>query len=547
MRDVMKRISLIGMLLPLLLPAAKFYDDDPIPELPPPVQVDDAKYRKLNDYFDLFTNLFADLGEKQPSENKIRKSARRSGDQIGLIRAQAVNTLGEVPDNSWFTNRIGSREFSLEEIRKAAGGERPPNQSAPWTIKAAKTEGVTPGFRIKDSTGENYLIKFDPPKHPEMATGADIIGSSLFHALGYNVPENYLVEFHPDDLVIGEGTTIKTAGTEVPMSRGDVMAALRRVPQLPNGRIRAVASRFLPGKILGEFRYYGTRSDDPNDIVEHEHRRDLRGLNVFCAWLNHSDSRAINTLDSLVEEDGRRFVKHFLIDFGAIIGSASVVSNSARDGNAYFFSWKPMWAQMGSLGLFVPRWARAKYTKHRALGMVEFPTFEPDEWKPNYPTTAFVNRLPDDEYWAAKKVMAFSDEHIREAVKVAKYSDPAATQLLGNYLIGRRDRIGEVYFTKVLALDNFRIEGDQLAFDDLAVKHGFAEPREYSVAWGAFDNELETGAGIDGATGLTLPAQTKSPGYYVATITANDPTKTVVVYLRAGARESEIVGIERTW
>ena len=90
----------------------------------------------------------------------------------------------------------------------------------------------------------------------------------------------------------------------------------------------------------------------------------------------------------------------------------------------------------------------------------------------------------------------------------------------------------------------FRIEETSA---DLAVKHGFAERRDYSVAWGVFDNDRETTTAIDGATGLGLPTQAKSPGYYVATITANDPAKTVVVYLRTGARRSEIVGIERTW
>ncbi len=39
--------------------------------------------------------------------------------------------------------------------------------------------------------------------------------------------------------------------------------------------------------------------------------------------------------------------------------------------------------------------------------------------------------------------------------------------------MARRDRIGRTYFKKVLPLDNFRIENDALAFDNLEAKYGF--------------------------------------------------------------------------
>ena len=67
----------------------------------------------------------------------------------------------------------------------------------------------------------------------------------------------------------------------------------------PNGKYRAIASRFADGRPVGYFKYYGTRPDDPNDIYPHEHRRELRGNLVFAAWINHDDSRGINSLDML--------------------------------------------------------------------------------------------------------------------------------------------------------------------------------------------------------------------------------------------------------
>ena len=61
----------------------------------------------------------------------------------------------------------------------------------------AKTQGVTPGFFVKDASGKTFILKFDPPDHPEMASSADVIVSHLFWAAGYNVPANTIAYLDP--------------------------------------------------------------------------------------------------------------------------------------------------------------------------------------------------------------------------------------------------------------------------------------------------------------------------------------------------------------
>ena len=97
-------------------------------------------------------------------------------------------------------------------------------------------------------------------------------------------------------------------------------AILERVARNPDGTYRVIAGRLIPGKILGGFLYAGTRPDDPNDLVPHEHRRELRALRVFGAWTNLTDLKAANTLDALVTENGRSIVKHYLQDVGSTFG-----------------------------------------------------------------------------------------------------------------------------------------------------------------------------------------------------------------------------------
>ena len=270
----------------------KFYDDDPLWRVPQPVNVAKANNRKLNDIYDFMYMTFGKPGEKQAPGK--------------LIPAGAVNTLGEVPDSEWYTNRHWKKRMTVDELVRGPGNQNPPSTDGPWRVTAAKSEGVTPGFTIKDAKGRTYQIKFDTPDNFELATGADVMGSKFFYALGYNTPENYIVTFTPQQLQVGEKTMFTDyRGVERPMRQSDVTSVLARLPKDDEGRYRAVASLFLSGKPLGPFRYHGIRTDDPNDIVPHEHRRDLRGLRVFAAWVNHNDSKSLNSLDMLVQENGR--------------------------------------------------------------------------------------------------------------------------------------------------------------------------------------------------------------------------------------------------
>ena len=54
---------------------------------------------------------------------------------------------------------------------------------------------------------------------------------------------------------------------------------------------------------------------------------------------------------------------------------------------------------------------------------------------------AFLAARDDDNFWAARRVVAFTDDMIRTVVKAARFSDQAAEKLLADVLIARRDKI----------------------------------------------------------------------------------------------------------
>jgi hypothetical protein len=67
-----------------------------------------------------------------------------------------------------------------------------------------------------------YFMKFDPAAYPEMATAAEVISARFFHALGYNVADEYIVYFTPDNLKLGEKVMLADkTGKKRPMTQHD--------------------------------------------------------------------------------------------------------------------------------------------------------------------------------------------------------------------------------------------------------------------------------------------------------------------------------------
>jgi hypothetical protein len=94
-------VGLSMLLLSAQAAGPRFYPDDPLAtDNDTAFDASGARSRDLSEGFDFLTNQFGEPGDRQQ------------------IRAVNVNTLDEVPDSSWFTNRIGRGQMSVADIAR---------------------------------------------------------------------------------------------------------------------------------------------------------------------------------------------------------------------------------------------------------------------------------------------------------------------------------------------------------------------------------------------------------------------------------------------
>ena len=216
-----------------------------------------------------------------------------------------VNTIDEVPDSSWFTNRILARPVSIEEaVRGPLTGDGPGaghvdgrhGRRRPGSRRASRCATRKGETVVRLVRRRAAIPKRRPARSwsPTRSSGRSATGRSRTTSITIR-PRSARHRRHGE----GQAAVRQASGR---CGASDLDDVLRRAHRSA-GRLATAPSRRAPcpARPLGGFRYHGTRPDDPNDVVPHEHRRELRALKVFGAWTNLVDMKAGNTLDTLVD------------------------------------------------------------------------------------------------------------------------------------------------------------------------------------------------------------------------------------------------------
>jgi hypothetical protein len=480
-------------------------------------------------------------------------------------RALGVNAVDEVPDSTWFTNRIGVHVLSAAEIRRGPVTVGSPEPHKPWTIKSSKSGGRSVGFVIEDARGEKFLLKFDPAGYPEAETAAGVITNRLLWAFGYNVPEDCIVHLRREDLVLSpKATTRDSLGRKQPLDRDELDRQLAKIEVGADGAIRALTSQIVAGNWLGGHPGEGKRDDDPNDRIPHELRRDLRGQYAVFAWLDHVDVKEHNTLDMWVTDradPARHYVRHYLIDFGKSLGFMATTKPDPRIGFSYGVDYGELFGSLVSAGLWSRPWETRSAPELRGVGAYDAGSFDPAAWKPAtqvYLPVRMADRF--DSFWSAKILMRFTRDQLRAAVTAGELTDPRAADYLVDTLVARQRATGAYWFRQVNPLDRFAIsplrDGQALCFDDLALAHGLATPLATRYTLTRYDRAgRRLGEPIalrPGATARTCPPITLADvgeGYTIVELATTRPGFTGETLIHVArdpiSRAARVIGVWR--
>jgi hypothetical protein len=464
-----------------------------------------------------------------------------------------VNSLDEVPDSAWFTNRVQTGATTGGAPGACTADDLLPAHDevadGAWVIDDGKDNGATQGFRVEVPGKGRYLLKADDEGRPERASAASVIGAAMYHAIGFNTTCEQIVVIRKSQLELTPGLEVAdNDGVRRPFDQRALDKVLAGTTQVGGGLVRMQASKWLPGHAIGPFRYIGTRPDDPNDVIDHADRRELRGSRILAAWIDHWDAREQNSMDVWFAnhpKDRRAspgFVVHYLIDtsdsFG---GEVSIKAMAKRLGHSYGLDFADFTRALVTLGVEERPWDRARAVPGREkFGFFRAYDFEPDRWKPMYPNPAFLRMTERDAAWMARQIARFSVDDIRGFVDLGEWRDPTDGDYLTGILLERQRRILVRYLSKLSPLGEVHATGpDRICATDFARLRAIAPLAtfRYTIVerGGGKVAPLEAEVGANGA--LCFRTRPMVDGDFAD----GDPARLVTFEIRNGTRAGPLV------
>ncbi len=426
---------------------------------------------------------------------------RPLSEMLGVVRGGEsvnVNSMDEVPDSSWFTNRPPP---TPDELRLGACTQNQildPEHAADgtWIIDKGKTEGETPGFRINVPGKGKYMVKAeDKDNAPERMAASSVIGAAVYHAAGYNAACEQVIYVRPSVFKLMPGLVRrKNNFADIEPFDQKALDAILSNSTTRNGLVRLSASAWIPGYSIGAYRFVGTRDDDPNDVVNHEDRRELRGMRLLAAWIDRHDAREGNTFDSWMADNkdppdsSPGHVIHYQLDTSETLGSLWAWDQiSKRLGQSYIIDWGDAAGDFFSLGAMPRPWDTVNLAPGREIfGYYDVEHFDPDTWKNEYPNKAFSRMTEHDGAWMARVLARFTPELVSALAEMGGFTDHGNTTYLASIMQARLDKILQRYLLRLSPIADVRLDGeDTLCGTDLAEMRRLRAPTSfmYRVSW----------------------------------------------------------------
>ena len=376
-------------------------------------------------------------------------------------RAPNVTALDEVADSSWFTNRVDTLAAAedLSVWRKGACTDDPRIEGE-LTVIGGKPNGANPGFMLQDANGDKFLYKLDDRASGGRASTADLIGSRLYYAAGYFAPCNRVAFIDPAKIKVSpKAMTEDFVGKKVPFTKEMLAFAMNKGLKRADGKVRGSLSTLIEGPGLGPWTDFGVRPDDPNDVIPHEDRRELRGSYIFAALLSHYDAREQNTYDVWVGKD-RGYVRHYMLDFGDCLGSSSTRPRVwRRRSHVYEIDWSTALVDFITLGALDRPWRDPHFgPTGTALGYYNSEDFDPEQFRTAYPFGPFTHLTEADAAWGARILARMSPAAISAVVDEAQLTDPVIRKTLLDVILARREALLRRYLSKLSPLANPVVE-----------------------------------------------------------------------------------------